>query len=415
MSLNERVISIGKPIYNNGKYEVTFELPPELRSFFRESCFWFECPDAGEVPESIAAIPAVASLMPLAWVFNYAVVVDVLDKTYFNALPLIKEGYSNMLPKLSLQGELKVGRIIACKKETASGSPLQLFSGGVDAWCTLVRHIDERPRLVTVWGADIDVGNDRAWSTVYSYSQSVAENLGLPCSYVKSNLRAMYDYHALNEHLAKMETSYEWWHDLQHGMAFLGLVSPLAYATDAPLAYIASTYSAEDVGTYVCASDPTIDDRFAAGIVRGKHDGFELLRQDKVDQIVEFSKNSFANINLRVCFNVASGRNCCRCEKCGRTILGIYAAGGDPHEFGFEFSSAKLCLLAFRMHWLYIMEPSYYKYMREDAERHPGSVPRCFGWFFKGSLEQVCNNSFKRAWKRFHNFGAGLYHRLIGC
>ena len=40
------------------------------------------------------------------------------------------------------------------------------------------------------------------------------------------------------------------------------------------------------------------------------------------------------------------GSNCCNCEKCWRTISGIYVEGFNPHKFGFEYSDKQLGNLA---------------------------------------------------------------------
>ena len=40
-----------------------------------------------------------------------------------------------------------------------------------------------------------------------------------------------------------------------------------------------------------------------------------------------------------MCWESSGGSNCCNCEKCWRTILGVYAEGFDPREFGFEYGN----------------------------------------------------------------------------
>lgn len=408
-------IVIGNPIYKNERYEIPFTVPEALQPFFRSSSFWLECPDAGEVPESIAVVPAVANLIPFTWVFDCSLEVDSLDKAFHDAIPRIKKGYIDMLPKLDLNGGLKVGSIVSsdggCKRE---GSQLMLFSGGVDAWCTLVRHVEEKPHLVSIWGADIRCDNDEGWSIVDGHSRTVADSFGFAYSHVKSNLREMLDDRVLNKYLAERKTGYEWWHELQHGIGMISLAAPLAYTLSSPIIYIASSFSFRDKGKYTCASDPTIDNEFAAGPARACHDGYELTRQDKLEEIVRYAEGSPTPISLRVCYHVQSGKNCCHCEKCGRTILGIYAAGGDPRQFGFGYLGAKLLILSFRMRFFFkLIYPMYY-FIREDALKHKSSVPKCLRWILSDDLEHICDNGFKRGWDRFHKFGASLYHKMVG-
>ena len=408
-------IVIGNPIYKNGRYEIPFTAPKALQPFFRSSSFWLECSDAGEVPESIAVVPAVANLIPFAWVFDCTLEVARLDKAFYDAIPRIKKGYVDMLPKLDLKGGLEVDSIVRdtgnCE---AKDSPLMLFSGGVDAWCTLVRHVNEKPHLVSIWGADIGCDNVEGWSIVNDHSKTVADSFGLSYSYVKSNLREMIDYRALDDYLDNRNTGYNWWHELQHGIGMLSLTVLLAFVVDAPRTYIASTFFSGDKGCYTCASDPTIDNKFEAGLMRGVHDGYELTRQDKIGTIVAYSSHADVPVNLRVCFHTQTGGNCCRCEKCGRTILGIYAAGGDPCNFGFSYTPVKLALLSFRMKHFYQMKIAHYRYIKEDALKHKKGIPVCFSWIFSDNLEYICDNGFKQGWDRFHKFGANLYHKMVG-
>ena len=42
-------------------------------------------------------------------------------------------------------------------------------------------------------------------------------------------------------------------------------------------------------------------------------------------------------MNLRVCQKSKIAHNCCKCEKCLRTICGIFAEGYDPNDFGFKW------------------------------------------------------------------------------
>ena len=65
-----------------------------------------------------------------------------------------KQGYIDMYPKVDFKGTLIASNIIdnsyIPSKRTAS-----FFSGGVDAFSTLISHVDEKPVLVTLWGSDI--------------------------------------------------------------------------------------------------------------------------------------------------------------------------------------------------------------------------------------------------------------------
>lgn len=408
-------IILGSPVLENGRYTVPFAVPDKLKPFFRSEEFWFECPDAGEVPESIAVVPAVANLLPFAWVFGCELRVRAIDKSFYEAVPEIKRGYDDMVVDLALSGTFSADEIIDNSYSNEGGSPLSLFSGGVDAWCTLARHSSEKPHLVTVWGADVDCGNESGWKVVDGFSVEVANNFNLDYSYVRSNFREMVAYRVLDGSPLMSACGYHWWHDLQHGIAIIGLTSPLAYACKAPRIYIASSNTEMDK-PYVCASDPTIDNRFAVAGCRAFHDGYELTRQGKVDAIVRYARGSACKVSLRVCYHVQSGRNCCRCEKCARTILEILAAGGAPKDFGFDYTSRQFDILMWRMeHMFRLVYPFYYRDVADAARANAVNLPRSARWVFSKKLDSVCDNGFKRGWDKFHRFGASLYHGICDC
>lgn len=118
----------------------------------------------------------------------------------------------------------------------------------------------------------------------------------------------------------------------------MGLTSVVAFKKNIELIYIASSYTKQDVGI-TCASDPTIDNTLRFANTRIVHDQYNLSRQEKVENIVQYAVKSQQYPFLRVCWEEKGGKNCCHCEKCYRTIFGILAAGGDPNQFGFTYTS----------------------------------------------------------------------------
>lgn len=51
------------------------------------------------------------------------------------------------------------------------------FSGGVDAFSTLISHIDETPELFTLWGNDILYDNQSGWKNVEKHIEKQQNNL----------------------------------------------------------------------------------------------------------------------------------------------------------------------------------------------------------------------------------------------
>ena len=137
------------------------------------------------------------------------------------------------------------------------------------------------------------------------------------------------------------------WHGFLHSMAFIGIAIPIAYQAGIEEILIASSLT---IGlNYHCASNLTTDSEFCfANSGYTTHDGFELNRQDKMSVIVKHQKEIGRPYFMRVCsFN---DHNCCECEKCFRTILGIIAEGGDIHDFGFNIQGP------LKDHWIDVLE-----------------------------------------------------------
>lgn len=283
--------------------------------------------DVADVPASIALIPLLANVAPIAWFAGFDIVVPELDRGYYNALLEVRGELARQYPQLSSSAsEIRVGRII--DNQISGERSAALFSGGVDAFATLYRHLDELPVLITIRGADIEMSDQRQWDDVLEFNTTTAVLAGLEKRYLCANMRTFYTYHVdlLLEGLG-------WWGMVQHGLAMLSLVAPLSYRLGLRRLYIASSYSVH-MESQPWGSLPTLDERISWGGVEVVHDGWELRRQDKVDLIVEMTARRGIQTPLRVCYSeFKDGLNCSTCEKCLRTSLGIILSGGDPRAF----------------------------------------------------------------------------------
>lgn len=292
-----------------------------------------------EVPNSIAIIPFLSNILPISWVFNLAIEIEELDKTFFEGIPEIKNGYINMHKELPMLGNLKVNKLEENLYEPENTGTL--FSGGVDAFNTLFQHMEEKPILLTLWGADLKLDDIEGWSRVTEHHIDVAKKYGLKYSFIKTNFRTTLNYKALSGYVSS-KVNGEWWHDFQHGIAILGNIAPIAYVKKMKTVYIASSNTIESRKKVVCASDPTIDNYVSYASCKVIHDGFEYTRQDKIHNICEYlEKSNKEDVQLRVCWKSSGGENCCECEKCYRTILEILVEKKEPNNFGFDFTEEK--------------------------------------------------------------------------
>lgn len=323
------------------KVEYKYEICGKVASCFNEKeNLVIEYPmSMCSVPKSILVIPFLGNVLPISWVTDTKIVIDAVDKDFFEHIKEIKKGYEQMFPDFHFSGELITGCIEKNVRED-SGKVAMFFSGGVDATTTLIRHVQEKPDLITIWGSDVRRDDIEAWNIVYGHTLKRAEQFNLSAYYVKSNFTTFIDNCNLNKLVA--ESGDNWWHGFQHGLAIISCAAPLAYLYSYRKLYIASTYNEGLKGTYTCASDPIIDNNVHFCGCSTIHDSYELSRQDKVKLLVQKSKE-YENVYLKVCFMLDSGGvNCCACEKCYRTILEIVSEGGDPNQFGFQWNKKKI-------------------------------------------------------------------------
>ncbi len=290
------------------------------------------------VPDSVAALPFIALMLPLCWLMDATIYVDEIDEDFFYSIDNIKRGYISMYPTLEFKGHLVAEKVIKNRVDHINIKSLCFFSGGVDAVSTMLSNLQYRPTLFTLWGTDVYFEQPEAWNIVKAKNMEVAKQFNLDFASVKTAFRYVLNEKLLTEHVAK--TVHEnWWHGFQHGIALIAHAAPYAYINNITIINIASSYSVRDTEFNSCASYPTIDAMVNFCGCKIYHDGFEKSRTDKIREIYEYSTRYNQAFSLRVCWQVITGENCCVCEKCQRTIFGIWAVGGDPEKMGFNLNA----------------------------------------------------------------------------
>jgi hypothetical protein len=286
--------------------------------------------DVSGVPKSIAIIPLLVNLMPIAWFAGFDVSVDEVDADFAQALDGLRKEWQRHYPKIQhKQSKLTIGKVVSNKID--GNRTAMLFSGGVDAFATYFRHFDENPDLITIQGADIELSDEKQWADVKKFNESEPILKANSKHYIRTNFQKFYTYH-----VDFLLPNLGWWGSVQHGMALIGITAPLSWVNGYRIIYIASTRS-EHMEFNAWGSMPEIDNQMRWAGLQTIHDGFELRRQDKVDLIVEAVKSKGTYTTIRVCYSDLKDQlNCSVCEKCIRTMFGIMIAGADPNNFGFN-------------------------------------------------------------------------------
>lgn len=311
-----------------------------------EEPFWIEYEDyVNDIPDSILAIPFVGNMMALAMLFQAEIRVPVLDRDYYEAFPLIVEGYRSMyVEKAPIAVELTADKIETNIPQGSSTAKLLYYSGGADCAYTLTKHVQagESLDLLQVHGADIPHTNMEGWNAAIAFSQKIAEEHGMKLHTVRSNLHT-FVYEGVLDSFVQEHYSESFWHGFQHSIGMLTLSAPVAWRMNYREIYFASTFSEKESSfQYTCASSPTIDNLVRFCSCQIIHDGVEASRQEKLSRIVNYSRMTGKHMPMRVCFLSTKGDNCCCCEKCVRTAFGLYAEGENPNHYGFQYSVESL-------------------------------------------------------------------------
>ena len=284
------LIEIIKILKNKGRIEILFKWEGKLNKYFREEKFYCEYNEnIEEVPDGIAVIPFLGDILPLVWLTDSKLMINELDKNYYECLSKVKNAYSNMYPGVDFIGKVEVKKIVDYSYTTKE-KVCQLFSGGVDSMSTYLSIKKMNPELVTIWGTDMPVNNYSGWSKVEKYVKDFGENNENKNLILKSNFRKIYSSHKLTkDFMEKLKVN--WWLGVQHGIALISLLAPYIYKNKIKTLYIPGSYNIYDKNVK-CASYPTIDEAIKYGSINIIHEGFEYTRQDKIFLIQKYLKEN---------------------------------------------------------------------------------------------------------------------------
>lgn len=399
------------------RIEVRFAVEGEIQKYFNTDIFWAEYSEEISItPEGIAVIPFVCNVLPIVWLTDANLELPELDSDFFNSIEKFKQGYINMYPMLTFKGEVKTSRLFKSEtttppqqKETSAA----FFSGGVDAFATLIAHASEHPMLMTLWGSDIALDDTEGWQIVENHLLETARTFQTQAVTIKTNFRRFINDAELNRLVAAARDSY--WHGFQHGIGIIGHGAPMAWKHGFSKLYIASTFTAND--NVPCASHPDIDGNVRFTGTRVFHDQYEFDRQAKVDHICEYSGRTGRKFTLRVCWKTSGGKNCCRCEKCLRTMFELFAAGRDPRDFGFDYSNADLRkskLNIFSKGLDYISIQGYWKPIKHELTHRPHALmPEQIKWIETCDFDKESKSRKMRAALFIHNLPARIRFKLL--
>ena len=181
------------------------------------------------------------------------------------------------------------------------------FSGGVDSFFTLIKGQKEISDVVFIHGFDMSIKALERRALVIRNIAQAAREMGVRLIEVETNL-------------AVIIREFSDWLRHGHGLGMAAVSRVLG--RDISEIRIPGSYSIDQQkpwGSWL-ATDPLFSDER----LKVTHDACLATRSDKVRAI---TLNPFALNYLRVCSEKRAGDvyNCCRCEKCLRTMTSLYA------------------------------------------------------------------------------------------
>ena len=111
----------------------------------------------------------------------------------------------------------------------------------------------------------------------------------------------------------------------------------------------------------------------------------KIADKKKLKKIIDFNIKEKLYLPLHVCWESQSGGNCCHCEKCYRTIVGILAENEDPSKYG--FNNWKKEMIEMR------------KYLVENKNRYAEAYSSYWAHISERIREQSNNLKYKTYWK----------------
>lgn len=389
---------------NANRLEYSYSVEGDWAKYFELSDpMWVEYSQpVKEVPDSVAVLPLIGNVLVLASLMDAEILVNEIDADFYACVEDVIGGFEKVMPrhvhfkKTQLIRAEKIVKNEPVKEETAEN--LLFFSGGVDATSSLINHLEEKPALVTIWGADIPWNQKEAWDQAISFNREVAERYALSLLEIRTNIRTSLQDVEVNDFTVKLVNDW-WWPTFHHSLAMMGVSAPLAYSKSKKL-YIGSSYCAKDKvewGTYVLASDPKIDNHVKFCGCQVVHDGYEYSRYDKIEGICRFYEKEEKKPFLRVCYRANTGENCGICEKCSLTMMAIVLAGANPKDYGFAYDEEKLPMYFAMAVQEKIRNKNKYSFMSQYSDVHSAykkvykleNVPSVLRAFYEADPEHL--------------------------
>jgi len=194
------------------------------------------------------------------------------------------------------------------------------FSGGVDAYFSLKKHMQGEERVpgyeithcnyvhgIERWS---DLDDNSGYKGIEKMYKKILGELGIELIMSKTNMRKFLD-------------TMDGWYLYRFSSGAVLSMPALLLGRLFSKYYIASTYEYNDNVAY--GSHPALDHHYGTETLQVIHDAASYSRYDKVKELADWT---VAQDSLHVCWRYpGTVQNCCNCEKCRRTMLHLEILG----------------------------------------------------------------------------------------
>jgi hypothetical protein len=220
--------------------------------------------------------------------------------------------------------ELRAERLVARNPAATAGKVASSFSGGVDSFFTVMRHLPDREQfapyrldcclMINGFDEDASVDDPAGFAPIPRVYEAMMAGLGLDLVVVRTNLLRLLG-------------------PIVRAQCFAAFLTAPALLLGRHLArfYIPSSCKVTTMGLFPDGSHLMLDHVLSSESLDVVHDGPEVSRVEKTVALSEWPE-TFGR--LRVCHRRVEVRdggagigNCCTCEKCVRTMVTLEAAG----------------------------------------------------------------------------------------
>lgn len=247
-----------------------------------------------------------ALALPAAMTLNLPIFIDgPISRSYLENIKVLMKYYESNyqnFKSVSIECKSIIDYVPTYKNRCAS-----FFSGGVDSFYTLYKRLDGIDALIVLYGFDINLKDKEKINKTKLATRKVANDLNKQLIEIEGNF-------------TKLITDYCDWITEGHGFALASASRLLSNLFDT--IYIPGTHSV--IKQKYWGSSIYTDQLHADSRLSIIHDADQF---ERINKIIYISKYSIALKNLRVCGDVPydGNYNCCRCEKCIRTMIQLWS------------------------------------------------------------------------------------------